>query len=103
MHFFRFINWLPKYPGECFDSKLSGILGLKKLHFLLFYIHSQPIRPHFPTVVATPILLKCCSYLAAKAKQLYLQTKKTHIKGFMRAFNIPGEILNERAHLKANK
>ena len=45
-------------------------LGLKKLHFLLFYIHSQPIRPRFPTVVATPTLLNCCTWVAAKAKRL---------------------------------
>ena len=32
-------------------------LGLKKF----FYIHSQPIRPRFPTVVATPTLLNCCT------------------------------------------
>ena len=36
-------------------------LGLKKLHFLLFYIHSQPIRPRFPAVVATPTLMNCCT------------------------------------------
>ena len=115
-HLFLFTKSAFKYSGECFESQLSGISGLKKLHFLLVYIHSMPIRPRFPTVVATPTVLNCCTRVTAKAnrparnkakvKRLYTLAKqtKTHIKRrFKGVFNIPEENWKERARLKANK
>ena len=39
---------LSKYSltGECFDRQLSGISGLKKLHFLLFYTFNANSQGH---------------------------------------------------------
>ena len=60
---------LSKYSltGECFDSQLSGISGLKKLHFLLFYIHSTLILLGFP--------ISLTARNKAKVKRLYSQAE----------------------------
>ena len=60
---------LSKYSltGECFDRQLSGILGLKELHFLLFYIHSSLIRSRLPTSLA--------ARNKAKVKRMYSQVE----------------------------